>query len=83
MDQKEREPVLKEMAQMRDSAFLKMLKHRLDKCKKELTESSDDIGTRWLQGRAQELSGLISDIESARSELEKKPKTPIQNAKYF
>ena len=51
--------------------FLSHLKERLEKYQEELVLQRDEVTVRWVQGRCQELSFLIGNIENASDYLRK------------
>jgi hypothetical protein len=51
--------------------FLSGLKNRLEKYRSDAVLQRDEVTVRWVQGRCQELSAIIDDIEGASDYLRK------------
>ena len=51
--------------------FLSKLKGKLEKYHGDVVLQRDEVTVRWAQGRAQELSDLLGDLENASDYLRK------------
>jgi hypothetical protein len=51
--------------------FTSKLKSKLEKYHSDVVLQRDEVAMRWAQGRAQELSDLIGDLENASDYLRK------------
>ena len=69
------EQQLRAMAALKDTDAMTVLVSELEQIDLQLMTCSDDVQTRWLQGRKQMLFEITEIVKTARDYLEKK-RTP-------